>query len=361
MQFSKACRDVFGIGDEHVAIRYRKQYGTWQVYWNNPYTGKRESKSFADQKEAEKENSLIIHRLKYEPESFKPLEEPPEVEAKTLEQVYLEYLLEKQFSKIDLAKHRSNFAGILLALGNRPIAELTEADVEVVKQRIINTNTAATANNRLRIFRTVLYYAMDKGYLARFKFPQIPAPHYQRLVPPTQEEVAAIYAAAPMHIKRVIILGAYFGVRVGPCELFQLTWEDVDLQQRLLRIHGSKKNSNAPWRDVPIKERLVEIFRQWQAEDLALGAQHLVNYNGQPIKSIKRSWSTTLKRAGITRRIRPYDLRHAFGTELVAAGADIGTVARLMGHSSPTMLLNHYQFVMDKQKIGAIESLPDVP
>ena len=76
---------------------------------------------------------------------------------------------------------------------------------------------------------------------------------------------------------------------------------------------------------------------------------------------MKRSWQTALKRAGITRRIRPYDLRHAFGTELVAAGADIGTVARLMGHSSPTMLLNHYQFVMDKQKIGAIESLPDVP
>ena len=50
-----------------------------------------------------------------------------------------------------------------------------------------------------------------------------------------------------------------------------------------------------------------------------------------------------------------------FGTELVAAGADIGTVAKLMGHSSPTMLLNHYQYVMDKQKVRAIESLPDVP
>ena len=62
---------------------------------------------------------------------------------------------------------------------------------------------------------------------------------------------------------------------------------------------------------------------------------------------------TTLERAGITRRIRPYDLRHMYGTELVASGVDIGTVCKLMGHSLPIMLLKHYQYVMDKQKVEA--------
>lgn len=62
----------------------------------------------------------------------------------------------------------------------------------------------------------------------------------------------------------------------------------------------------------------------------------------------------------ITRRIRPYDLRHTFATELIAAGTDIGTVAKLMGHSTPTMLLKHYQYVMDTQKRNAIEALPEL-
>ncbi|MBQ7584833.1 MAG: tyrosine-type recombinase/integrase [Desulfovibrionaceae bacterium] len=53
----------------------------------------------------------------------------------------------------------------------------------------------------------------------------------------------------------------------------------------------------------------------------------------------------------MNRRIRPYDLRHTFATELIAAGTDIGTVAKLMGHSSPTMLLNHYQYTMDVQNL----------
>ena len=46
----------------------------------------------------------------------------------------------------------------------------------------------------------------------------------------------------------------------------------------------------------------------------------------------------------------------------LSAGAkrdlDIGTVAKLMGHSSPMMLLKHYLHVMDSQKRAAIEALP---
>ena len=77
----------------------------------------------------------------------------------------------------------------------------------------------------------------------------------------------------------MIILGGYFGVRTGQCELFQLTWEDIDLERRLLRIDGSHKNESAPWRKVPIRQSLIPLFKQWQVEDLA-GAQHLINSNG---------------------------------------------------------------------------------
>ena len=226
-----------------MAIRYRKEYGTWQVYWHNPITGKRESKSFTDQKDAEKENSLVIHRLKYEPESFKvPVCELAQTATtRTLEQVYLEYLCEKKFSKADLVKHRSNFSYILATLGQKDIALITQTDIEHVKNYMACNYTPATANGRLRIFRTIMYYAAEKGYIEKFNFPKIPAPNYTKLVPPTQEEILAIYAADPPHIKRVIILGIYFGVRIGNCELFQLTWDDVDLNTKVVRIHGSKK------------------------------------------------------------------------------------------------------------------------
>lgn len=68
----------------------------------------------------------------------------------------------------------------------------------------------------------------------------------------------------------------------------------------------------------------------------------------------------TLKNAGINRRIRPHDLRHAFSTEMIANGADIGTVAKLLGHSTQAMLLKHYQYVLDKQKKAAVKMLPSL-
>ena len=68
-----------------------------------------------------------------------------------------------------------------------------------------------------------------------------------------------------------------------------------------------------------------------------------------------------LRRAGITRRIRPYDLRHAFATEALAGGADIGTVATIMGHADKTMILSTYQHVREEQKRQVVAALPRLP
>ena len=65
-----------------------------------------------------------------------------------------------------------------------------------------------------------------------------------------------------------------------------------------------------------------------------------------------------LKLRDSSQHIRPYDLRHAFATEAIRAGTDYGTVAQLMGHSSPVMVMRHYQHVRNDQKTAAIEPIP---
>jgi integrase len=47
-------------------------------------------------------------------------------------------------------------------------------------------------------------------------------------------------------------------------------------------------------------------------------------------------------KAAKLRPIRWYDLRHSFGTHLVAAGVDAKTVSQLMGHKDVTLTLKHY-------------------
>ena len=50
-----------------MAIReWKGRASPWQCYWNNPLTGKRECANFATRQEAEKHDSLIKHRIKFD-------------------------------------------------------------------------------------------------------------------------------------------------------------------------------------------------------------------------------------------------------------------------------------------------------
>ena len=349
-----------------MAIRYRKgRASPWQCYWNNPLTGKRECANFGTQLEAEKHDSLIKHRIKFDRESFRREEKDEHEEMTntlTLEGAYLLYLKQKQFSKSGLQWQMKTMRYPLSKLGAKPLGDIARKDIEAVMSDMLQWDVkSVTVREYLSVLRTVLRWCTNEGFCGPVDFPKLPPAKYEKFIPPTPEEIRAILNNASPHIVRVIVLGAQCGVRVGPCELLQLTWDDVDLERGVLRVHGAKKNLNAPWREVPIRQSLLPVFRKWQAEDVVQGNDYLVHYNGAPIRRIWRAWHNTLRRAGITRRLRPYDLRHAFGTEMVAAGVDVGTVASLMGHSNPTMLLTHYQYVMDKQKRAAVEALPEVP
>ncbi len=346
-----------------MAIRERKgRASPWQCYWNNPITGKRECANFLTKREAEKHDSLIKHRIKFDRESFqKEAEEQEATPALTLEACYLEYLKEKQFTKKGLGWQIDAMRYPLKKIGLLPVTAIARKHLEQIKDEMLAMPVKpASTRGRLSVLRTVLRWCAAKGYMEPIEFPKLPPAQYEKFVPPTPAELEAIMAVAAPHIVRTVVLGAQCGVRVGPSELFVLTWDDVDIERAVIRVHGAKKSPNAPWREVPIRESLLPLFQQWRQEDSEAGVPYIIHYKGKQVQKIKTAWLAALKRAGITRRIRPYDLRHAFATDLIAGGVDIGTVAKLMGHSSPTMLLQHYQYVMDGQKRAAVEALPEL-
>ena len=47
-----------------IRIRSGSRKKRYEVYWNNPFTGKRQSLYFSTEPEAEKEDALIKYRLK---------------------------------------------------------------------------------------------------------------------------------------------------------------------------------------------------------------------------------------------------------------------------------------------------------
>jgi integrase/recombinase XerC len=70
-----------------------------------------------------------------------------------------------------------------------------------------------------------------------------------------------------------------------------------------------------------------------------------------------RAWWATLERAGITRRIPPYDLRHNFITLALEKGADIKALAEVFG-SRPETIVRHYQHVTKMQHRKTMSKIP---
>lgn len=343
-----------------MAIKYRKgRKRPWMVYWRDPDTGAQRSRYFALEESAVSFNK----RKKFELKRLR--QGRSTVKVNDLIKQYVESLKTTKSSRQQTKYHADH---LLKFFGSLRAEDLTQEDVfSFVQEQLERGLTQLTANRRVTILRAALTRALDfkiikNNPLAGMRLPKGRA---RRYVPPTPSELYAMAKQAPVHVQRVIYLGYYLGVRVGPSELFSLTWQDCDFGRSQIRVWSAAKNTNQPWRDVPLNSYLLDELKKWWKADAAKYGDGelphtIVHWHGSPVNSIARAWATTLEKAGIKRSIRPYDLRHAYATEALAAGADIKAVSNLMGHASISTVLRSYQYVKDEQKRKAVECLPKI-
>ncbi|MDL1971428.1 MAG: site-specific integrase, partial [Candidatus Desulfofervidaceae bacterium] len=169
-----------------------------------------------------------------------------------------------------------------------------------------------------------------------------------------EEELKKLLEVAPEHLRWALIVEFYTGCRPGPSELFALKWEDVDWKEGTITIYGSKTGSV---RKVYLKREFLAMLRQkYENRD----CEYIISYKGRQVKKLKTAWKTAKKKAGITRKLRLYDLRHAFATYLLAHGADLKAVSDIMGHHSTKMTADRYYQLIEDLKRKAVEKLPSL-
>lgn len=122
------------------------------------------------------------------------------------------------------------------------------------------------------------------------------------------------------------------GLRVS--ELVGLSLEDLDLEQRWLRVLG-KGNKE---RITPIGRTSVEALEIYLAEREANPGERAVflNYKGSRISSravhqITKFYAMMLLGDP---SVHPHEFRHSFATHLLNAGADLRAIQELLGHAS---------------------------
>jgi integrase len=181
------------------------------------------------------------------------------------------------------------------------------------------------------------------------------------LKPLTTEEArlrAVIEHDAPEHLDEFVV-SVNTGMRNGE-QFSRITWECVDFARKDLFIPQSKNGSS---RHIPLNPDALAAFeRQRQraiGDDgvipMSLTGPIFIGRADEALHSARHWFEPAVKKAGI-KHFRWHDLRHTFASRLIMKGADITTVASLMGHKRIQMTMR-YAHLAPEHKRAAVDLL----
>lgn len=163
------------------------------------------------------------------------------------------------------------------------------------------------------------------------------------------------YQGENPEIRKAFIFCLYTGIRF--CDVVELKFSNVDYSNRLLSFEQNKTSGHSKASNVviPLNDGLISLIGHPSSPDNMDEVIFKLPSHTMCLKAL-RHWTA---RAGITKHITWHCARHSFAVNILNNGANIKTVASLLGHSG----LKHtekYTRAVDKLKEDAINSLPEL-
>ena len=246
---------------------------------------------------------------------------------------------------------------LLPLLGDRFIDEVTRADIDQLKRAVRDGRTAdpnatrkqsyrggavvaggtGVANRCLALLSKMFNLAESWGLRPENSNPVRHVEKYregkrERYLSPMEfarlgrifadsegAETESPYAIAAL---RLLILT---GARLG--EILQLRWQDVDFEQRALRLRDSKTGQKVIFLSRPALDVLTAIPRVASNPYVVVGGRP-----GQPLRNLQKPWGR-IRQAAELDGVRIHDLRHSYASIAAAAGMSLPIIGKLLGHS----------------------------
>lgn len=167
--------------------------------------------------------------------------------------------------------------------------------------------------------------------------------------------ISTHYTGESVNIRRAFIFCLYCGLRW--CDVKDLTFANVDFANRLLKFEQAKTKGHSAASNViiPLNDGLLSLIGKPSTEGKRDELIFPLPSHNMCLKAL-RHWTA---RAGIEKHITWHCARHSFAVNILNNGANIKTVAALLGHSG----LKHtekYTRAVDSLKAEAINSLPEL-
>ena len=250
----------------------------------------------------------------------------------------------------------------------------------IEKWRLKNKRKPTTINRDIAALKAAFGRATEWGFIDRnpiakikpLKVDNSPKPRFlsdteqQRLLAALDARELRLRALKDKHkpyisavqyvdfLKPMTLLALHTGMRRG--EIFSLTWEDLDLERRILTVGGISAKSGKT-RHIPLNTTCWNVLNQWadQMQPFTKIDYVFPSKTGGKLNNIRKAWKSVMTDARIE-NFRWHDLRHHFASSLVQRGVDLNTIRDLLGHADLKMTLR-YAHLSPDQKAAAVELL----
>ena len=263
---------------------------------------------------------------------------------------------------------------VIGALGDRPAREVTTRDVEDLLRSVAATGVSArTVNKTRQLVCAIFNYGMrpstyglpsnpvafadrraepQRGPLAFYSPEQIEelarslaaGTHRDPSRPAVGDDEVLARALEDAQDAELVRVAAYTGLRRG--ELVALRWRDVDFAGRKIIVRRSlsgatevRSTKSRRAREVPLPAQASSALDSLSQRGEFTGADDYVFCSrlGRRLdpSAMRRRFERARDAAGLE-LLRFHDLRHTYGSLLVAGGIDLASVKAAMGHSRIT-------------------------
>lgn len=272
---------------------------------------------------------------------------------------------------------------IVPAIGSKPLDKVTMDDLEALYAKMEAAGKSSSTQRQAHsIIRAALKHAVWRGHVGRNVAALVKPP--QRVKPATETmseaDVQAVHAAlADDRFRARWHLSLDLGLRPG--EAIALEWKHVDfdrdtirVEQQILQIAGKGSKletftkTSSGTRLIAVPPRIMAMLKKTQQDQMVEraklgdewsawepdGEPHsfcFTHNDGTPLRPSTDSklWKELLVSAGVP-HTRRYTARHTAASMAISAGADVVSVADMMGHSSPALTLSVYTHAVEERK-----------
>ena len=237
------------------------------------------------------------------------------------------------------------------AFKDKNIAEITQSDIKdyQLKRKIeimampknIGKRESeiffAYLNKEILILSNFFNFYIDKGLIEKNPTSGVKKLNeLSRLKTLSDSDIGKLISGATNKLTRDLITFLILsGCRKG--EALNLKWDDVDLQNDVIAIKGTKTKYD---RYIPISKPLKALLSGIEKHQDYL---YVFNKNGAKLGDFKKSFHTACKNAGF-KDMHIHDLRHVFASKMVMDGTSFYITGELLGHRTTQMTKRYSQF-----------------